>query len=58
MKSSTFELGLSLLQVYFEPAILLNREVRALLFFDKCVGSLTSHRIEELKELWDGTSGL
>ena len=26
--------------------------------FDKCVGSLTSHRILELKELWDGTSGL
>ena len=25
---------------------------------DKCVGSLTSHRILELKELWDGISGL
>ena len=47
---------LSLLQVYFEPAILLNRAATTPgtscpTLFDKCVGSLTSHGILELKEL-------
>ena len=47
---------LSLLQVYFEPATLLNRAATTPgtlcpTLFDKCVGSLTSHGILELKEL-------
>ena len=47
---------LSLLQVYFEPATLLNRAATTPgtscpTLFDKCVGSLTSRRILELKEL-------
>ena len=55
---------LSLLQVYFEPATLLTRAATTPgtscpTLFDKCVGSLTSHRILELKEFWGGTcSGL
>ena len=36
---------LSLLQVYFEPATLLNRAATTPTLFDKCVGSLTSHGI-------------
>ena len=47
---------LSLLQVYFEPATLLNRAATTPgtscpTLFEKCVGSLTSHGILELKEL-------
>ena len=53
----------TLLQVYFEPATLLNRAATTPgtscpTHFDKCAGSLTSHGILELKELWDGTSSL